>query len=171
MAKISDLLRRVKTILDDEPDNIDIIDWFNTCQNTLTDILYFPTLATITKTNDKFYLPSNYNGELSVISPSLESYHIYDNYIKFDDSDKYSTMDISYNRLPTEITNNPDTIPDIPTQFHDVYVYFAAMQAMHPEEEPERYAMYREDYNRMLLKIQKYMGKTRPKYGNWTVIR
>jgi hypothetical protein len=173
VAKVSDLIRRVEAIIDDTIYNITLIDWFNGCNNNIAEVLYMPTLVTLAKDADgDFVLPLNCNGELKILSPQgIEVYSIYDNTLYFDGATDVASIQITYNRLPAEITNNPDLVPDIPAQFHDIYVFYAAMQAMHPEEEPTRYKMYEQDYLRMKGQIQKYMGKMRPKPAKWGVVR
>jgi len=176
MPTVNELISKVTALLDDTPDTINLINWFNQCQDSLTNILYMPTLVTITRDvpTGLFLIPDNCNGELKILDPEdIETYSIYDNGIYFDGSTETSltSTQITYNKLPLEITNNPDQIPSIHPRFHDVYVLFACMQAMHPEEEPERYTQYERDYLRMVIQIQKFYGKFRPKPAAWRVVR
>lgn len=172
MANISNLLRRVNTLLDDEPLEDDVIDWFNQCQETLTSYLYMPSKTTISKTGDVFPIPADFNGIIDVLSPEyVTNLLIIDNNICFDELADTSSITILYNKLPADLTNSDSLVPGIPKQFHQVYVLYACMQAMHPEEEPERYAQYERDYLRIKNDIKIYMDKQKPKLDRWVVER
>lgn len=176
MATVKDLFRRTQAMIDDNLNNADMIDWFNQAQDNIGDLLYLPTLQTVTRdiVSGNFLVPANCNGELKILEPAgISVYSIYDNTLYFDGSDDVALtqIKITYNRVPTIITSNPDLIPDIPERFHDVYIFYASMMAMAVEEEPERYAMYEKDYLRARGQLQKYMGKIRPKPESWKVVR
>jgi hypothetical protein len=180
MAKVGDLLRRLQALVDDSIDTINMIDWFNQCNNSITDLLYLPTLVTIAKdeASGKFPLPSNSNGEIKILDPAdVEVYSIYDNLIYFDGSDEVSTIQVTYNRLPAAIVNNIEQVPDIPPQFHDIYIFYGAMMFQHMDDEDSgeygetRYKAFEKDYLRMRAELQKYMGKMRPKPLKWGVVR
>jgi hypothetical protein len=173
LAKVSDLIRRFSALVDDTFDNITVVDWFNQCQNNLTDLLYLPTLTTIDKdVSGYFILPSDFNGELKILDPdTIDVYSVYDKSLRFTGSEDITQIEVTYNRLPLAVTTNPEFIPDLPEQFHDIYVFYACMMAMHPEEEPERYSLYEKDYLRARYQLDKYMGKTRPRPKSWVVVR
>lgn len=163
-------------MIDDNVDTIDLIDWFNQCQDAITNYVYLPTLTTITRdvATGKFLMPTNVNGEFKILTPvGIDVYSVYDDYILFTGSDDLTltSIEVTYNKLPAEIVNNPDQVPSIPVRFHDIYVFYASMMAMQMQEEPERYDKYEHDYNRTLSQLQKFMGKARPKPPRWAVER
>lgn len=175
MATIYDLFRKVQTLVDDTIDNANMVDWFNQCQNNILDMLYLPTLKTVNRneTTGMFDVPTDCNGELKILVPNgIDIYSIYDNAIYFDgsDSDTIDYIQITYNRIPNAIENDPESIPDIPAQLHDVYVCYACMMYCEMEED-DRYENFEKEYLRMRGQIQKYMGKMRPKPANWKVVR
>lgn len=173
MATIADLLRRVQVLVDDTIDTTDLIDWFNQCQDDLTEILYLPTSKTLTKNVDgKFVLPDDFNGELKIVSPTtIKSYVIYDNIIYFDGYETTTSLDITYNKLPTELTNTTTQVPDLPASFHDMYVFYAAKMFALMDEESERYTMFDNEYQRKEFKLKKHMAKLRQKPTAWGVNR
>ena len=174
MSTVSELFRRTQTLIDDALDNINMVDWFNQCQDNILDLLYLPTMVVLTKdtATSKFLVPSNCNGELKILVPNtVECYNIYDEQLYFTGEEDTETITVSYNKMPTIITNNPAQIPDIKSQFHDIYVFYASMMAMSADEEPEKYALYEKDFFRVRAQIQKYYGKMRIKPTNWTVVR
>ena len=176
MAKLSDLLRRVEAKLQDTFENADVIDWFNDCQNDLSDVLFLPTIAVISRdSNGKFILPSDYNDSLKTIYSDSK---IIGNELIVKD-DNVSEVQIEYNKLPKVIENNAEQIPDIPAHFHYLYVYFACKEAMLADEENERYVLFKTEYLEGKVKLKKYMATLKSNYltggkggvGAWKVIR
>lgn len=179
MATIEQLLRRANRIVDDTFDNIDWIDWFNQCQNeAISEILFLPTKTILTRNQDgTFTLPSDYKDTLVVLDENVESYKVIGNVLEIDNED-VTNLTIIYNRFPTEIQNNPDQIPDIPTQFHDIYVFYSAMMAMLSDEEHERYQAFQIEFAKALGSLKKYMDRMKSQFrqayiglNSWTVVR
>ena len=176
MAKVRDLLRRVEAKLQDSFDTIDVLDWFNECQNDLAEFLFLPTIAVITRNGEgKFILPDDYNGYLR----TKYNTRLIGNEIIIDDP-TVNEIQIEYNRLAKQITNNPELVPDIPTRFHYLYVNFACKEAMMSDEEHERYALFKSEYLEGKLQFKKYMSYVKGEYlsnrpygtaGAWKVIR
>ena len=184
MATLTELFAKVKSLSDGVPTDINMGAWFNQCQATLVDILYLPTIATLSKNIDGFYtIPDDCNGELRILEVDsvkiadmpepVETFDMDNGYIEFENIADTATIKVFYNKLPTVINYaTPTQVPDaIHAMFHDIYVIYACMQLMHPEEEGVRYAQFREDYERIKKQIKTYLGKRRPKPSRWGVVR
>lgn len=179
MPNIQQLLRRANRIVDDSFDNIDWIDWFNQCQNeAISEILFLPVKTTLSREEDgTFTLPDDYKDTLIILDDNVETYRLLDTTLEIDNED-VDSIDIVYNKFPTEIQNNPDQVPDIPKQFHDIYVFYGAMMAMISDEEHERYQAFQLEFAKALGSLKKYMDKKRTEFkhaylgaDSWTVVR
>lgn len=176
MATVKELMRMTQAAVDDDVDAINLIDWFNQCQDNIVDLLYLPTLKTISRdaVTGLFMLPADCNGELKILVPSgIDVYSIYDSAIYFigHDSSTLDSIQITYNKIPVIVKNDMNQVPSIPVQFHDIYVFYGAMRWAAMEEETEKYELFEKDYLRMRGQLQKYMGKMRPKPSTWKVVR
>lgn len=176
MATVQELLRRVEALIDDTLDNATVVAWFNGAQAALSDVIYIPTKQTITRdgTSGGFAFPANCAGLLTITDPTdITGYEVYDGfmYLSGGSAESTPTVTVVYNRQPVDVTNDPSSVPELATMYHDAYVLWACMQAMNPEEEPTRYAQYERDFTRLKSQLATYYGKLRVKPTRWGVSR
>lgn len=176
MPNVQELLRRVEALIDDTLDNASVVAWFNGAQAALADAIYIPTKQTITRdgVSGGFAYPVNLSGMLTITDPTdITGYEVYDwfMYLSGGSAETAATITVTYNRQPADVTNDPSSIPELATMFHDAYVFWACMQAMNPEEEPTRYAQYERDFSRLKAQIAKHYGSVRVKPSRWVVDR
>lgn len=176
MPNVQELLRRVEALIDDTLDTITVVAWFNGAQAALADVVLLPTKATIVRdpVSLGFPVPADLNGQLRVTSPAtITGYEIYNGnmYLSGGGAEDITEIEVRYNRFPADVTNDPTQVPELAPQFHDLYVTWAAMQAMHPEEEPARYAQYERDFGRIRARLAQYYGTTRVLPDRWEVDR
>jgi len=171
MPTVSELITRGNRLIDDTFDNINWVDWFNQCQNEdLADIIYLPTKTTLTKNNEGFFvLPDDYKDSLIIRTEGVTA-NLIGNELEVEDNN-IDELDIIYNKIPTKIENIADQVPDIPEQFHDVYIFYGAKMAMLVDEEHERYNFFNAEYLNSKLSLKKYMDKRRIRPSRWQVIR
>lgn len=171
MATVKDMIRRASSKMDDSLDNTDFIDWFNDCQNEQMDILFLPSDKTITKlpTATGFVIPNDVVSLLDVyvggniLDPRRGEYTRMNNLLVLADK-SVNTIHIVYNKKPAEIKNNPDQVPEIPSQFHRIFEFYACMMAMLADEEHERYQGFYSQYITTRIQLEKYMARQRSIY-------
>lgn len=179
MPNITELLRRVESQIDDTLSAADIVAWFNGAQGALADVISIQTKKTITRdsVSGGFLMPTDLNGMLTFTLPTtVHHYDAWDGYLHIysasDTEDTTATsITVTYNRFPVDVTASPTSIPEIEPRFHDAYVYWACMQAMNPEEEPARYAQYERDFARLKTQMRTFYGRNRIKPDRWGVDR
>lgn len=176
MATLKDLIRRTSRLADDDFDNIDLIDWFNQCQSeALSPILYIPARADLVKMPSGLYtLPSDFKSDL-VLTNTTSTYDIFSNELILNGTSP-SVLSVQYNRFPARITTSMEQVPDIPEQFHDLYVFYGCMMAMLADEEHERYMHFREQFLLAYQGLKKYMDTVKSRSSGtrvdtWVVIR
>lgn len=188
MANIRDMLRRTLSKLGEDVETSDILDWYNDCLDEVSDVLFMPTTATITRSLEGiFVLPANYNTSLKLyiedggeqVYPMASGVtgigYVFENgTVRLVSLPEQTSLFIVYNRNPIPIVNNPEMIPDIPPKFHRIFEHYACAIAMLADEEHERYAMYNQQYLKVRSQLQVHMSKQRALYfpmGVWEVVR
>jgi len=167
---VGELITRVGTLLEDDMDLATAVGYFNSAQTVLGESVIFPTRTAISYSGSGFPLPTNFLGSLKFITPSDSVYDIWDGEIHLEDT-TIVEITIAYNRRLSVISPSSSFVPELDPMFHEYYALWAAMQAMHPEEEPERYMQYEKDYLRFRKAIASYYGGLRVRPSQWGVIR
>lgn len=174
MATVKEMQGRTNRIAESDFDNADLTVWFNDCQDDLSTVLRLPSRATIPNTDGIFLLPTTYKDDLKVLGYERGEYVVFGKAIEIL-KDAPAEIKIEFNKLPAKITGDPTQVPDIPVQFHYLYVLFAAMRGLMAEEEHERALLYKNDYLMAKFDLKKHMDKTKPLTrgagGVWTVVR
>lgn len=172
--QVGEMITKVGALLDDELDNDVLVGFFNSANTVLTQVVRVPTRVTLTydAVHGGYLLPTNVVSGLTVVSPTIGATAVWDGYLHVTEGEADAgPIVLAYNRALATIPTSPTHIPELPPAFHDVYVYWAALQAMHPEEEPARYAQYERDYDRMMLAIRRYYASASVSPDRWGVER
>jgi hypothetical protein len=170
-----ELVINADNLVDDNYTDTQYKAWFQACQDIeLLEYLYLPTEAVITRVDDYFPLPSD-TKELIAIKEEddLGYYEVFADRIYVDDDVELTEINIRYDRIPTDIAVG-SFVPDIPSQFHSLYYYYAAMASQFSEDEAERVNQATALFNRGLSTLAKVMRRKRNEEKNmtqWTVRR
>jgi len=167
---VEQLTTRVGILIEDDIDAATAVGYFNSAQAVLGESVIFPTRATISYSGTGFVVPSNFLGALKFVTPSDAVYDIWDDEIHLDDS-TITEITVAYNRRLADVPTTANFVPELDPMFHEYYAFWAAMQSMHPEEEPERYMQYEKDYLRLRKSIASYYGGLRVRPSQWGVTR
>lgn len=176
MGNVSELIERVADLIDDEIENKQAVDWFNQCQNeAVSSELYLPKRVTLVANDQGHYkLPDDYKDDLKILDMTLP-YMVVGDTIYVDGGTP--NLDITYDSFPRDIPNDPTFVPDIPTKFHSLYIFYAASMYMLMDEELERYQTYNYEFEKAkegLLASAENMRKLSVKRNNikaWKVVR
>lgn len=149
--KLSDLIKEVNKDIDDSLSNGEIIGWLNRALDDLTPYAKYQELQTISLISDQkeYSLPANI---FEIVHLLDENSGISFNQIPMQDFSstgykkwggklifqpipkKNQAISLYYHaRLPHLI--NPDDIPSIPEEFHDLLVLYAVSKAKYQDEE------------------------------------
>lgn len=188
MATFQELIRRTNTLVDDDFDTINYIDWFNECQDDLIDAFYLPAIVQINRNPAGYFLlPANYKEGIMVATtednaPFLAlvgfkdkvttGYKHLDNKIYLQGLPDVNTIELYYSRLPNRFGSDPTFTPQLPEEYHYIFTLYGAMKAMLMEEEEDRYQMFKNDYTVVKLQMLRNLRKkNRTNIIAWQVIR
>jgi hypothetical protein len=148
--KLSDIIKQVNRDIDDSYANADIIDWVNRCLDELTPIAKKEKKTAFTITSDNSYtVPSDWHDTALVVVDKTryallaqedydnKGYRQWESNISLQNGPDSGTVELFYYKRLTKLVN-PDEVPEIEEEFHDLLILYASAHSQYADEEPER---------------------------------
>jgi hypothetical protein len=149
--KLSELIAEVNKDLDDTLSNADIIGWLNRCLDDLSPVANYPKSSTISTVKDQkeYALPSDLINTVLLIDedkkleyPQVElRNYAYTGYKRWGANvtlqptpSEVRTLSLYYHATLPKLVN-PDDVPAIRSDFHDLLVLYAVAKAKYQDEE------------------------------------
>lgn len=171
--KVSDLIRQVNRDTGDTYENTDIIDWFNRCSDDLSEIIKKEEkkITPITSEN-RYTIPSDfYDFHLMIVENerfervTLDSqdkgFKLWSDEFSLNQAPDSGTIDLYYYRKLARLTVLDDE-PEIPSEFHDLYILYAVGHMQFTEEDYDdrpdllqRYYQRKDELNRYIHRKQR----------------
>lgn len=190
MATPLELIAQGNTLIDDQMDNSNWINWFNDAIDDLSEVLFIETKTTVDAPDIEgwFDLPANFKTEMLVQTDDTHQYAPIDLSDAFNSGYKifngkiklinYSgtaptSFTLYYYKVPTYMTTAAATLEvDMPSIYLEAIVLYGCMRALQSDDEAERYGQFKTDYinskNTILRTITKKKSR---RIGSWRVVR
>lgn len=145
--KQSELIKQVNRDLEEEYDAADINEWLNRCLDDLTPVAKKEAKANITITVDNSFLTPADLHELDYVEvndceyklvpirdKSSTGYKLWDGQLSLQNGPTDGTIDLYYHKKLTHLAN-PDDVPEIEEEFHDLLILYAIGHLQFTEED------------------------------------
>jgi hypothetical protein len=146
---LEQLINEINKDLDDSLENEELLGWINRCMDDLSPIAQYQKSAAISLVVDQkeYDLPSDYirlvefiNGDVPLSRVTLKDfsstgYKLWGNKLILQPTpDQEGTCDLYYEAKLPYLVNLEDE-PQIPSQFHDLFIHYTVARARYQDEE------------------------------------
>lgn len=182
---LTNLITEASTLTDETYDNQKWVEWFNHGIDDISEVANIEGSTTLTSVGGVFTLPEDYisvimmtgdSGALSRVEiPDTTStgYKIIGNTFTLQNDTSASVVLVYYKRPAYLSTTQAGTAIDLPYMFLRALVLFGCKESMLSEDEPERYQLFSNEYERAKLSVLKASKKKKGlgSSGQWSVQR
>lgn len=171
---LSDMITEINKDTDDDFDFTVLLGWVNRALDLASDVMNYEKKATLLLEEgvSDYPVPTDLmtlkhvigsSGELhqiDLLDQSSTGYKRWGNIIGFQNLTETAIDMYYFAHLPH--LSDPDDVPALPFQFHDLPVLYAVSKAKYQDEEPELYSTAFAEFNQRLRELERFIIRNQP---------
>ncbi|MFC8561410.1 phage adaptor protein [Peribacillus frigoritolerans] len=172
--KLSQIIEEINKDTDDDFEFTTLLGWVNRALDLASDVMNYEQRVTLLLEEGvsdyevppgmmtlKYVIGSagRYN-QIDLLDQVSTGYKRWGNIIGFQNLTETAIDMYYYSYLPH--LENPDDVPSLPFQFHDIPVLYSVSKAKYQDEEPELYSTAFAEFNQRIRELERFVIRNQP---------